>query len=383
MEDVTVLIADDEPNILLLTEMLFKDMGMTVITATDGQEALDKIFESTPDLVITDVIMPHKTGFEICKAVRANPSTENIPIIILSALGDEYNKITGFEGGADDYITKPFNVEELKMRSKTLLMRHKAREKAQEELPQKTNSEQPSYTKGVTINTTLSGTPCLDKNLFGGLPIGSNILLIGKLGSGKSTLARQFVIEGLGHGDRTLFVALDDNPQQIRKQFDIEGASKLDRPLEEFDRTNLIRFVDAYSWSTLTGSSEEPFAINGALELNNLAGVISDAGYDLGQTVQHKLGGRRVIDSISSLLVDFELPQVIRFINQVARTAVSFGGVTTLFIIEEGTVTEQVLNNIKYVMDGVIQLEKRNDDFYLQVSSMKWTNFNGEWAKNA
>jgi KaiC/GvpD/RAD55 family RecA-like ATPase len=99
----------------------------------------------------------------------------------------------------------------------------------------------------------------------------------------------------------------------------------------------------------------------------------------LGQSVQGKAGGRRVIDSISSLLVNFDLPSAQRFITQITRTAVAFGDVTTLFILEEGTVSEQVLNNIKYVMDGIIEFGEIDGVRSVRVQSMKWTAHSTQW----
>ena len=93
-----ILIADDEPNTLLLTSVMFQDLGMEVFKAKDGQEAIDLADQHKPDLILTDVIMPKKDGFEVCAHVRNNPEIAHAPIIILSALGYEYNKITGLEG---------------------------------------------------------------------------------------------------------------------------------------------------------------------------------------------------------------------------------------------------------------------------------------------
>jgi len=370
-----ILIADDEPNILMLTGVLFRDMGFEVHSASNGAEAIQKACEIKPDIVVTDVIMPQKDGFEVCRAIRNHPEICDIPIIILSAMGDEYNKISGFEGGADDYITKPFNIEELKIRVKSMLARHKARKRNL--VPHKTESSEKilEIDHEIEIEHISTGLELLDNCLFGGVPKGSNILVIGNLGKGKSSFARRFISEGLRNGERCLFVAVDDSPMQIRKKLSLE----LNRQVSEFEDIGMIRFVDAYSWSSLTHIDQEAFAINGILELNQLSGVISDAGYELGQTIQNKLGGRRVIDSISSLLINFELPSVQRFMNQIGRTALAFGGVTTLFIMEEGTVSEQVLNNIKYIMDGVIEFAEIKGEKSVRVSSMKWIKSNNQW----
>lgn len=388
-----ILIADDEANILMLLEIVLKDLNADIITAENGEIAVQKAKEHNPDLIITDVVMPKMNGFEVCRAVRNIPDIAQTPIIILSALGDEYNKITGFEEGADDYIIKPFNVEELKARAKALLIRHQSRENAElEDLtpaePEITLPEPTSETKAVIqpisksdeaeLNSDIykTGIEALDKNLFGGLPKGSNILVTGSIGKGKSSFARQFMEQGLKNGDKCLWVAVDDDPTRIRNTL----TEHLPERTENYENKNQLRFVDAYTWSSLTQPENEKFAITGTLELNQLSGIISDASYELGQTVQNKRGGRRVIDSISSLLINFDLASTQRFLNQIARTAVAFGGVTTLFIMEEGTVEEKVLNNIKYIMDGIIEFDEIDGKRSVRVASMKWSKYNNQWV---
>ena len=364
-----ILIADDEANILMLLEIMLKELADEVITAENGEIAIQKAEEHHPDLIITDVVMPKKNGFEVCRAIRNIEEISDTPIIILSALGDEYNKITGFEEGADDYLTKPFNVEELKTRAKVLLLKHQAKkEKNTPTLPKIEYLEEIE----PQIDALKTGIEPLDQHLFGGLPKGSNILILGPLGRGKSSFSRQFLNNGLKNLEKCLWVALDDDPKKIRQ---LLGTSS-DKTSQAYENESILRFVDAYSWSSLTHPEKEPFAINGTLDLNQLSGVISDASYELGHTIQEKCGGRRVIDSISSLLINFDLPSVQRFISQIARTSTAFGGVTTLFIIEEGSVSDHVLNNIKYIMDGIIEFDQDEKGRKCRVASMKWTKYN-------
>ena len=112
-----------------------------------------------------------------------------------------------------------------------------------------------------------------------------------------------------------------------------------------------------------------------------MAGLISDAGMELGQSVGGKAGGRRIFDSITSLFLNFELASVQRLIAQLTRTATSYGGVTGLFVVEEGAITEQTLNNMKYVMDGTIEFKVDADHYYARVANMKWSKFSREWVK--
>jgi len=361
----TILVVDDDTNIRTLAEAIFRTAGYSVVLASDGNEGLDQAFKFLPDLILTDINMPNKNGFELCKSVRQSPELCNTPLIMVSAMGDDYNKLTGFDEGADDYVTKPFNIEELKARVKSLISRYRRVEVPIKEIPSPTEIE--------FIST---GIPSLDDCLSGGLPRGSNILLVGPIGSGKSSFARQFMSRGLLSGEASLFVALDDSPQLIQKQL----ATALPRHIADYEASDLFRMIDAYSWSTMLPIHDnERYSLTGSLDLNQLSGAISDAGNELGQSVQRKMGGRRVMDSISSLLVHFELPAVQRFISQIARTSLAFGDVTTLFVLEQGTASDQVLNNIKYLMDGVIEFDQQEGRRAVKVSSMKWVRSSPDW----
>jgi len=109
----TLLIVDDEPNILLSLEFLMKREGYQVHLARDGQQALDAIAALRPDLVLLDVMMPIKTGFEVCQEVRANEALKSTRILMLTAKGRDTDVAKGLALGADAYMTKPFSTKEL------------------------------------------------------------------------------------------------------------------------------------------------------------------------------------------------------------------------------------------------------------------------------
>lgn len=109
----TLLIADDEPNILISLEFLMKREGYQVQLARDGQEALDAIHAYRPDLVLLDVMMPRKTGFEVCQEVRAHPDIQGTRILMLTAKGRETDVAKGLALGVNAYMTKPFSTREL------------------------------------------------------------------------------------------------------------------------------------------------------------------------------------------------------------------------------------------------------------------------------
>lgn len=118
-----ILIADDEPNILISLEYLMKREAYDVIVARDGQEAIDAILRERPQLVLLDVMMPRKTGFEVCQEVRAHEQVKDTPILMLTAKGRETDVAKGLALGANAYLTKPFSTKELVRQVREMLAR--------------------------------------------------------------------------------------------------------------------------------------------------------------------------------------------------------------------------------------------------------------------
>src|SRR5262249_42582534 len=104
-----VLIADDEPDILEILKYNLSKEGYEVITAKNGDEALEKARRTQPDLIVLDIMMPQKTGVEVCQILRSHPAFKDTLIIFLTAVSDEGTQIKGLETGADDYISKPIS----------------------------------------------------------------------------------------------------------------------------------------------------------------------------------------------------------------------------------------------------------------------------------
>ena len=121
--NLRVLIVEDEKALAEILEYNFKKEGYVVDTASDGEIALDKIIFKAPDLIILDWMLPKLSGIELCRKVRSNKKVKNIPIIMLTARGEEKDRLKGLEMGADDYVTKPFSINELLARAKAVLKR--------------------------------------------------------------------------------------------------------------------------------------------------------------------------------------------------------------------------------------------------------------------
>ena len=124
MSNDTILVVDDEQNIIELATMYLEQEGFRVISARDGQAALDRVKADRPALVVLDLMLPKIDGWQVCKKIRAD---SDLPIIMLTARDDDVDKIVGLEIGADDYMTKPFNPREMVARVKAILRRTEPR----------------------------------------------------------------------------------------------------------------------------------------------------------------------------------------------------------------------------------------------------------------
>ncbi|MDJ0973350.1 MAG: response regulator transcription factor [Planctomycetota bacterium] len=121
-----ILVVEDDPSIRLGLKRSLEFEGFAVELARDGEEAIQRAFDKKPDLIVLDIMLPRVNGFEVCRTVRKYDAA--IPILILSAKGDEGDKVLGLELGADDYITKPFSIRELTARIKRHLTRRRQAE---------------------------------------------------------------------------------------------------------------------------------------------------------------------------------------------------------------------------------------------------------------
>ncbi len=113
MSERKVLVVDDEENITQILEFSIGAEGYQVVTASNGEEAINKARKEQPNLIILDIMMPKVDGYEVCRILKSNPLTKRIPVILLTAKGREIDKRLGYEVGASDYIVKPFSPSKL------------------------------------------------------------------------------------------------------------------------------------------------------------------------------------------------------------------------------------------------------------------------------
>ena len=119
-----VLIVDDELHILESVSYVVRGIGMDPLTAEDGEEAVRLAGAERPDLIILDVMLPKLSGLQVCERIRANPEIRHIPILMLSARGQESDEVQGMQAGADEYMTKPFSPRRLKSLIEEMVQKH-------------------------------------------------------------------------------------------------------------------------------------------------------------------------------------------------------------------------------------------------------------------
>jgi two-component system phosphate regulon response regulator PhoB len=119
----TVLIVDDERDILSLLDFNLRQAGMETLLAASGEEALAQVRRQVPDLVLLDLMLPDIPGTEVCRRLKSAERTARVPVVMLTAKGEEVDRVVGFELGADDYVVKPFSVRELVLRLQAVLRR--------------------------------------------------------------------------------------------------------------------------------------------------------------------------------------------------------------------------------------------------------------------
>lgn len=208
----TLLLVDDDPEILALLQIKFKDEPFEVFTAAEGASALSQIRTQKPDLIVLDVRMPGLSGLEICRFLRADKNTRDIPIIILSARSDEIDRVLGLEFGADDYVTKPFNSQELILRIHNVLRR-----------VYKWGEDTKGFTKGdlavdfLKHEVTVKGEPIQ-------LTLTEFKLLSSLLETVGQVKTREYLLEHIwDHGDGVFSRTIDTHIQRLRTKLKEAG----------------------------------------------------------------------------------------------------------------------------------------------------------------
>jgi len=189
-----ILVVDDNLDVIKMVGLMLQTRGYEIIAAQSGAQALAKVQSDNPDLMILDIMMPDLDGYEVCKQLRANPATANLPILMFTAKSGTTDKVAGFQAGADDFLTKPIHPDELVSRVETALMRS-PRRTAKETLPVRAKIFGFLGSKGGVGTTTLALNVgvALAQELARGKQV-----IIADMRSGLATLSLQLDLRGGG-----------------------------------------------------------------------------------------------------------------------------------------------------------------------------------------
>lgn len=208
----SLLLVDDDPDILTLLQAKLKKEPYDIFTASEGESALNMVRTHKPDLVVLDVNLPGLSGLEICRSLRADKETREIPIIMLSSRGEEIDRVLGLEFGADDYVTKPFNTQELILRINNVLRRVYKEDASDESFSQGDLSvnflKHEVTVKGETVQLTLTEFKLLSS-------------LLESVGQVKT---RDYLLEHIWeHGEGVYSRTIDTHIQRLRTKLKEAG----------------------------------------------------------------------------------------------------------------------------------------------------------------
>ena len=213
-----ILIVDDEKNIVELIRINLEANGFETISAYTGLEALEKA-NSIPDLILLDIMLPDIDGFEICRMIRLNEKTKDIPIIMLTAKSEESDKVIGLGLGADDFVTKPFGIRELEARIKTVLRRFEKTTVLEKNLDEHSNIIQ---FKDLTLDTTKYQAMKKEKELE--LTLTEFRILKILLENQDKVMSRESLLEEIpGDKSNTEVRTVDVHLRNIRKKLEEDG----------------------------------------------------------------------------------------------------------------------------------------------------------------
>ena len=191
-----ILVVDDNLDVIKMVGLMLQTRGYDIIAAQSGTQALARARSDNPDLMILDIMMPDMDGYEVCKRLRADPTTANLPILMFTAKSGTSDKVAGFQAGADDFLTKPIHPDELVSRVETALMRS-ARRAAKEPVTQRAKIVGFLGSKGGVGTSTLALN--VGVALAQELARGKQVILA-DMRSGMATLGLQLELHGGGMG---------------------------------------------------------------------------------------------------------------------------------------------------------------------------------------
>jgi twitching motility two-component system response regulator PilG len=336
-EKACILIADDEPNICRVAKLIISPDDYTIITANNGQDAQEKIFQHKPQVIFCDILMPKCDGFELCKLIKSNQETQHIPFIFLTGLEEKQFKSRMVDVKADDYLSKPFSSNDILEKLHFWLKKPTIHSESSIISIQK---PPPTFDSVFQF-----GCPTLDSKLPNGIDAETFICFSGPIGSGKSTLARQFIIDGISKQQHNLLLSFETPNRNNDPIFNLNES------MQPF-----IQYHNASRWC---GIESAPWR-NIDYIFDFLSNICAKKSID-----------RLVIDSFSHGFHFWSMLDILKFVD-LCRSLTNARNMCVLFTINQHPVTSAIEYHLDQVMDIGIEVSKKNEVFYQNVKYSKW-----------
>lgn len=339
----TILIADDEPNICRIAKLIIPSEDYNVITAENGLDAYEKALQFSPNIILSDILMPKCDGFELCQKIKQNDQTADIPFIFLTGVEETQCKSRMENVNADDFLSKPFS-------SKLML------EKIRKYIKPVIQMEAESFTMTNDSDSSLFqfGLPDIDNQLYGHIYPQSFIMIQGPIGSGKSNITRQFIMDGIKKNQRSLLLSFETPKEKLDPIFRLKS-----------DAQSLFHFCDASRWTHI---NDQPW--------RNI-----DFIYDYISNECEKFPFNRIIiDSFSNGFAFWSLHDTLKFID-LCRSLPNSENQCVLWTINQHSSIETLIYHLAHVMDIGLKTSVDNGNFSTKVEFSKWQSYNNQIEK--
>ena len=358
---IKILIADDDPHMLMLSSLLFQEQGFELIEAKNGTEAIDKALLETPDLILSDIIMPDKGGLEVCKTLKSNPKLQHIPVILISAVHDQLYVKSSYQAGASHFIQKPFEPAELLNTIQSHL-----------------DNSRPKNTRNIqnTTKQTLKNTKLRlpFQNIFKQhLEEHSNLLLKGPVGSGKKLFMSKIIYEYLLYENgQVIYLSLSNTPQKLIQQL-INTFGPFITSLLKQNKLCIVNGTPA----SYSGEFQSIVSVSNHFDSHLILDSLTKAKTLF--TAQHS--SKKIlfcIDAVNHLMLPNQFLSFCNFIQLLTQSEDFFSQDLCIFVQEEPCSLMQS-DTFSYMMDIDISFIKNQTSYLLKFNYLKQMNIKSDW----
>ena len=328
-----VLVAEDHTDVRDLLSDILYDLGFDVIEAKDGGVALERASADTPDLILLDVSMPVMDGWEVLKGLKENPSTKQIPVVMVTALKPNKGQLTAWRMGAKHYIAKPFTEEQVKLAVKVAIREAAEAPGAEKDLDgEQQDSDAPP--RRTAIGT---GSVALDQILGDGIPLASLTLIEGTPKSGKSVLCQHITHEGLLDGLRVAYFISDTTANDFLPQMGSIGL-----PVTEYSRSGKLRIYPIGE----PGLDEGPDCVYTPGQMMVLLAEEMAACSSESDVI--------IVDALTTLASESDDRDTLRFFTSCRRLCDD--GKTVVLATRSYAIDDRMLSRLRDICDGYLRL---------------------------